>query len=70
MEASEKFGSEIGILAQKHGVKSVIIVVRDPNTNKATLFASPGAKEDLRGFVAEKMGFSDGSDESETGWGG
>jgi len=66
----DKFQQEIGVLAQKYGIKSMVVVVRDPVTKKATLFASQGAKEDLKELIAEKLGFSDGSDESETGWGG
>jgi hypothetical protein len=57
---------KLGPLVLGAGVKSFIIIARDPQTNATRVLASPGAMEDLRDITAEKFGFSDGS---ETGWG-
>jgi hypothetical protein len=58
---------QIGPLAQKLGVVSLIIIGRDPRTNEAKLYGSPAAIADLRSLIADKCQLFDGG---ETGWDG
>jgi hypothetical protein len=55
----------LGQMVQAAGVKSFVIVARDPQTGATRVLASAGAMEDLRDTVAEKFGLADGS---ETAW--
>lgn len=64
----EKLKQEIGQLAQRHGIKMIVVALREPVSGKATWIATQGAPENLKAYLAEKLGFQDGPDESETGW--
>ena len=64
--AVARFVTEASQLAQRLGLKSLVIMVRDPTTGEGLLYASPGGKEDLRSTAADKFGLSDS--EAETGW--
>lgn len=51
--------------AQSLGIRSLIVAARDPVSGETQFFATSGAKEELRGVVAEKCGLADAG---ETAW--
>jgi len=64
-----QFAVQCSNAAQRLGIKTVVIAARDPVTNQTDVIASPGAMEDLRPVLGEKLGLN-GPDESETAWPG
>lgn len=61
----DTFAAQVGALAQKMGIPSLVIMARDPRTKTAKFYASSVAKDDLRPLAAEKFELFDGG---ETGW--
>jgi hypothetical protein len=62
----DQFVATCGQAATRLGIQHVVIVARDPQTGEIRFVASPGAKDEFHGFVADKLGLDGGSD---TGWG-
>jgi hypothetical protein len=65
--ALDLFVAQTSVLAQKLGLKDVVIAVRDPKTAECRVVASPGALTGLRDPVAAKFGFADDGEDI-TGW--
>jgi hypothetical protein len=67
MTALEQFFAQIGAVAQRHGIKSLVIAARDPGTGEAKVMKSPNGLVDLREPAAKAFGFAE-PDDAETGW--
>ena len=67
----DAFISQVSALAQRMGIKSLVIGVRDPRTNEVKVVTTAGAVEDLKNAVGAKFGLTDPAHaETEVGWGG
>jgi len=68
----QQFLGQVAALAQRYGVKTIVIALRDPQSGDATVQTSPGALDDLRPILVEKLGVSNlgGADDADamTGW--
>jgi len=60
-----KFRDLCAQAAQQLGIRHLVVAARDPVSGETHFFATMGAKEELRGVVAEKCGLSD---VGETAW--
>lgn len=52
---AQQFIAQAAALAQRLGVKMVVISCRDPQTNAPLVVASPGAMDDLYETLSEKL---------------
>lgn len=57
---------QISVLAQRLGVKDLVVVGIDPQTGHKSVFGAPETISAVRDVVAEKFGLSDAG---ETAWG-
>jgi len=66
----DQFLAQVSALAQRSGIRSMVIGVRDPQSGATKVLTTAGAVEDLKEAVAQKFGLSDPAHaETEIGWG-
>lgn len=67
MSPIEQFTTQASQLAVRLGIRFIVIAVRDETTKVPVIVASPGAMDNLREHLAEKLGLPI---PGETGWDG
>ena len=65
----DQFLAAVSQLAQRSGIRSMVIGCRDPQSGSVKVLTTAGAVEDLKEAVAQKFGLSDPAHaETEVGW--